>query len=89
MKNKQSVLTGLLAVNAALSLGAYADAVQPAAGEQKNTQVIQSVGSEFEISFLNVTASCKVSHAAFDVVSVGLENISHDIIAIHAEGEIA
>jgi len=95
-KTKLTILTGVnFAVNAALSMGAQAGTMHHhpinktdnATGS--NNRVLQADTNEFEASFLEVSKSCKVSNPAFDAVSVGLENISPDVISIHAEIETA
>ncbi len=96
-KAKLSVLTGLnLAVNAALSVGAHAGVATDQATSYgtepssfRHSDVMQVNTNEFETSFLKVSASCKSSHAAFDAVSVGLENVPVEVRLIHAEIETA
>lgn len=96
-KGKIAVITSVnLATNAALSM-AMAHSTQ-AIGQSsydnksehpRSSSVMQVNTNEFEASFLKVSASCKVSHAAFDAVSVGVENISPEVLSIHAEIERA
>lgn len=95
-KAKATILTSLnLAVQTAMGMSATTSIAhtQAAAQEQlplaQQNKVIQANTNEFEASFLKVSNSCKVSHAAFDAVYVGLENISQEVIGVHAEIEMA
>lgn len=89
-KAKMAVLTGLNLVIgvtgvASFETGAYAEANL----NRQSSDVLQSDTREFEASFLNVPAKCKVSHAAFDAVEVAIRQVPADIRAIHAEVERA
>lgn len=96
MKTKTTALTGLnLALAATLSTGAAAAANNQATSPDAESNaarasaVLHADTREFEASFLRVSASCKVSHAAFEAVRVGLENVSSETVRIHAEIEQA
>lgn len=52
-------------------------------------KVLQSDSREFEASFLNVSATCKGSHAAFDAVAVAIQEIPAEVRSIHADLERA
>lgn len=95
MKINQKIKFALFAtvnliMNSVVSAGTNAAPAVSSEAISEPAQGAQQIStSEFEASFLSVSASCKVSHAAFDAVSVGLEDISIEIRNIHAEVENA
>lgn len=89
---KIAMLTGLNIVFggvAASSVTAYVDATLNQQEPTRAMDVLQSNAREFEASFLKVSASCKVSHAAFDEIAVAIQEIPAEVRAIHAEVENA
>jgi hypothetical protein len=85
---RNKLLTSLsLGVQAVLAMTAHAS---PALAQTTDNQAVTILPtSELEASFLKVSANCKASHAAFEAVRVGIENIAPEIRAIHAQIEAA
>ena len=96
-KTKIAVLAGInLGVNTVLALGVQAGSAMDQLKSQgiepsssRHSEVLQANTNEFEVSFLQVSASCKSSHSAFEPVSVAIENVPLEVRHIHAEIESA
>ena len=63
--------------------GAHNPTMKPKAPEQGAANEFNS--NQLEASFLKVYAGCKVDHASFAPIPVGIESVSERILGIHAQ----
>ena len=82
----RKLLTSIsLSVQAVLAMTAFAAPhITVSNGDHDATMT-----SDFEASFINVSANCKASHSAFEAVQVAIEDIAPAVRSIHAEIETA
>src|SRR4051812_42850443 len=77
-----------LLANSALVMSAHASGIETPTAKSKipeQSAVNQLNSNQLEASFLKVYAGCKVDHASFEPVPVGIESVSDRILGIHAQ----
>ena len=82
-----------LIANSVLATGAHPNgpAITPDTDSktQGNSAVNTVNSNQLEASFLKVYAGCKTDHASFEPVRIGVENVSDQVMGIHAQVEQA